>query len=102
MKSPIIKLTNLFDDHWLRNEWEKAERLQSVGKQSILHFNHLDPDLTYQKNVESMIAELTKEHIVDECFLERIRQRGKTCHDFDSEIGFPMRSMIKQIKSFCR
>lgn len=70
VKSPIIKLTNLFDDHWLRNEWEKAERLQSVGKQSILlHFNHLDPDLTYQKNVESMIAELTKEHMVDECFL---------------------------------
>lgn len=91
VKSPIIKLTNLFDDHWLRNEWEKAERLQSVGKQSILlHFNHLDPDLTYQKNVESMIAELTKEHIVDECFLERIRQREeKHATIFDSEIGFP-------------
>lgn len=91
VKSPIIKLTNLFDDHWLRNEWEKAERLQSVGKQSILlHFNHLDPDLTYQENVQSMIAELTKEHIVDECFLERIRQREeKHATIFDSEIGFP-------------
>ena len=37
-----------------------------------------------------MIAELTKEHIVDECFLERIRQREeKHATIFDSEIGFP-------------
>lgn len=90
-KIPVIRLTNLFDEGWLRNEWEKVGRTHSISEDTlVLKYKYLDPKRTYRDNINVMVKALLVDSIVDDKFLERIIEReNQETTIFDSGIGFP-------------
>lgn len=69
----MIHLTNLFNDTWLRNEWQRAKEIRSVESQNIhMTYQLLENTQGYRANIQKMIADLEAEKLVDPQFIERI------------------------------
>ena len=69
-QTPMIHLTNLFNDTWLRNEWQRAKEIRSVESQNI--------HMTYQlleNTVTERISKIWAEKLADPQFIERIFTR---------------------------
>ena len=89
--TPVIQLTNLFDDVLLRSEWKKAEQVRAASGQDLLfRFYSLDDQRSYQENIAQMIAALQTEALVDDEFQQRIFEReAKHTTIFEAGIAFP-------------
>ena len=90
-QTPMIHLTNLFNDTWLRNEWQRAKEIRSVESQNIhMTYQLLENTQGYRANIQKMIADLEAEKLVDPQFIERIftREDQQTTF-FESGIAFP-------------
>ena len=75
-QTPMIHLTNLFNDTWLRNEWQRAKEIRSVESQNIhMTYQLLENTQGYRANIQKMIADLEAEKLVDPQFIERIFTR---------------------------
>lgn len=90
-KTPVIQLTNLFNDTWLRNEWgriesEKSQRMNHL----VVRVQVLDQQNTYKEYIETGLAILAEEDLIDASFKQRIFEREeKHSTIFDSGIAFP-------------
>ena len=72
----MIHLTNLFNDTWLRNEWQRAKEIRSVESQNIhMTYQLLENTQGYRANIQKMVADLEAEKLVDPQFIERIFTR---------------------------
>lgn len=91
LKSPVIHLTNLFDDQWLRNEWQKVNRYHQKNLETIvLKFIRLSPKEQYEDYLKEMADQLSRENLVDATFGERMLAReDKQSTIFGNGIGFP-------------
>lgn len=89
--TPVIQLTNLFNDTWLRKEWKRAEKVRAASIQQVqLHFHLLSMTASYEENVSEMVATLHQENLVDEDFSQRIVEReAQHSTVFESGIAFP-------------
>ena len=75
-QTPMIHLTNLFNDTWLRNEWQRAKEIRSVESQNIhMTYQLLENTQGYRANIQKMVADLEAEKLVDPQFIERIFTR---------------------------
>ena len=90
-QTPMIHLTNLFNDTWLRNEWQRAKEIRSVESQNIhMTYQLLENTQGYRANIQKMIADLEAEKLVDPQFIERIFTReDQQTTIFESGIAFP-------------
>lgn len=91
LKSPVVHITNLFDDQWLREEWQKVnsyhqKRLETVN----LTFMTLSSKSSYQEYLSAMVADLRQRHLVDANFEKRILEReNKQSTIFGNQVAFP-------------
>ena len=52
-KSPVIQVNHLFDDQWLREEWQRANAFHQKNLETVsLRFLRLSP----QKNLSAILA----------------------------------------------
>ena len=91
LKSPVVHLTNLFDDQWLQDEWKRVNRYHQKNLESItLKFIRLSDEASYQAYLEKMVASLEKEGLVDGQLLNRTVERElQQSTIFGNGIGFP-------------
>lgn len=91
LKSPVVHLTNLFDDQWLQNEWKRVNRYHQKNLETItLKFIRLSDEASYQAYLEKMVASLEKEGLVDSQFLNRtVNRELQQSTIFGNGIGFP-------------
>ncbi|WP_165212147.1 BglG family transcription antiterminator [Streptococcus tangpeifui] len=91
LKSPVIKISNLFDDQWLRDEWQKINAYHQSRLETVqLRFVKLSPGPSYLHYLETMCQLLADEGLVDSDFKRRIlsrEQRQSTI--FSNAIAFP-------------
>lgn len=89
--TPVIHLTNLFNDSWLHTEWEKAKQSRAAEMNEVsLHFHLLDNNQTYRANLLEMIHSLQEKALVDNQFQQRIFEREeKYTTIFEEGIAFP-------------
>ena len=89
--TPVIHLTNLFNDTWLYNEWEKAKQIRAAGMSHLLlNFQLLDCSKSYRGNLEQMIQPLQEATLVGTDFQQRIFEREeKYTTIFESGVAFP-------------
>ena len=91
LKSPVVHLTNLFDDQWLQDEWKRVNRYHQKNLETItLKFIRLSDEASYQAYLEKMVASLEKEGLVDSQFLNRtVNRELQQSTIFGNGIGFP-------------
>lgn len=91
LKSPVIQLTNLFDDHWLRDIWQKIKTYHQKDLQTaVLKFISLRQANSYRDCLVDMVDALRNADLVDEDFGQRVLERdrqGSTI--FGNGIAFP-------------
>ncbi|TCD45838.1 PRD domain-containing protein [Streptococcus sp. X16XC17] len=90
-KSPVIQITNSFDDQWLQNEWQRVHRYHQKNLETLTaKYIGLSSENSYQANLEIMSRSLEKEGLVDKEFSRRILEREKKqSTNFGNGIGFP-------------
>ena len=91
LKSPVVHLTKLFDDQWLKGEWQRVNRYHQKNLETItLKFARLSEEASYQAYLEKMVASLEREDLVDSQFLDRTLNRElQQSTIFGNGIGFP-------------
>lgn len=91
LKSPVIQITNLFDDQWLRDEWQRVNCYHQKHLETILlKFLYLPQQASYQDYLIRMVDLLEEEDLVDSGFRERTLEREKQESTiFGNGIGFP-------------
>lgn len=91
LKSPVIKISNLFDDQWLREEWQKINAYHKSRLETVqLKFVRLAPSQSYLHYLETMCQLLADEGLVDSDFKRRILSREqKQSTIFSNDIAFP-------------
>ena len=90
-KSPVIQVNHLFDDQWLREEWQRVNAFHQRNLETVsLRFVRLGPQKTYHQYLLNMVAELEKLQMIDEGFRNRIIDREKKQSTvFGGGIAFP-------------
>ncbi|MGX7173959.1 BglG family transcription antiterminator [Enterococcus ratti] len=90
-QTPIIHMTNLFNDAWLRNEWKRVKEIRSIESKNVqMTYQLLDRKEEYHTNIQKMITKLEKEKLVDSTFARRIFAReDQQTTIFESGIAFP-------------
>ncbi|MGT2774559.1 BglG family transcription antiterminator [Streptococcus hyovaginalis] len=91
LSTPVIQITNLFDDHWLRNQWEEANEWKQNKFQWIeSKLMYLTIQNHYFDYLSEMSNFLYQEEDVDIAFYQRILKREeKQSTIFGNNIAFP-------------
>ncbi|MDH6363241.1 mannitol/fructose-specific phosphotransferase system IIA component (Ntr-type) [Enterococcus sp. PF1-24] len=89
--TPVIQLTNLFNDEWLRSEWSRVNQVQQLKFDYVdFYFRRLDPAVEYQENLILLLDELVAENFVGETFPQNILEReAKNTTVFSHGVAFP-------------
>lgn len=75
---PTIQIDTVFDDGYVRKEWEKAIQHNLVDFDRLkLYLSTVDLRMTYKENLDAMIDRLLEENEVDEHFKQKILEREK-------------------------
>lgn len=91
LQSPLVHITNLFDDQWLRDEWQRVNRYHQKNLETIvLKFIRLPKAERYEDYLVVMASQLQKQGLVDENFIQRTLEREhQQSTVFGNGIGFP-------------
>ncbi|MGT2948648.1 BglG family transcription antiterminator [Streptococcus devriesei] len=91
LKSPVIHITNLFDDQWLREEWQRVKHYHQKNLKTInLQFVRLLNSASYKDYLKQMADLLGANQLVDSDFSRRILEREeKQSTVFGNGIAFP-------------
>lgn len=91
LKSPVIHITNLFDDQWLREEWQRLKHYHQKELKTInLQFVRLSKSANYKDYLRQMTDLLEANQLVDSDFSRRILEREeKQSTVFGNGIAFP-------------
>ena len=91
INSPVIQIRNLFDDQWLREEWQRVSHYHRKNlKTIILTFSRLAKAASYQDYLVYMTQSLEALGLVDDHFENRILDREKEQSTiFGNGIAFP-------------
>lgn len=88
---PIIQISTIFDDFYVRQEWEKAKQQKMIDFEQIQFVaEKLDSTKPYKGNLTAMIDTLTEKNYVDAEFKQNILEREKMKSTvFDNGIALP-------------
>ena len=91
LNSPVVQIKNLFDDQWLREEWQRVNHYHQKNlKTVILTFSRLSKAASYRDYLIHMIHRLKALDLVDDDFEKRILDREKEQSTvFGNGIAFP-------------
>ncbi|MFZ2482972.1 MAG: PRD domain-containing protein [Streptococcus parauberis] len=91
LKSPVVQITNLFDDQWLQNEWQRVNHFHQKNLETTtFKFLRLKPRETYQDYLKEMAKHLQETQLVDFEFEDRILKREeKQTTQFGNLVAFP-------------
>lgn len=91
LKSPVVHITNLFDDQWLREAWQQVNHYHKKRLETIdLVFARLSGQDNYRDYLSEMGLSLKKRHLVDADFDKRILVReDKQSTVFGNDVAFP-------------
>lgn len=91
LQSPLIHITNLFDDQWLREEWQRVNRYHQKNLETIvLKFIRLPKAERYEDYLITMASQLQVQGLVDQAFVQRTLDREEQQSTiFGNGIGFP-------------
>lgn len=90
-KTPLIRITNLFNDEWLHSEWQRVKKVNELNFHHVdFHFSKVVPDVSYKSQLTRMIEPMVDKQVVDGDFLKRIfnREEQQTTV-FSNGIAFP-------------
>lgn len=88
---PIIQISTIFDDYYVRQEWEKAKQQKMIDFDQIQFVTEkLDSNKPYKENLTAMIDALAVVNYVDDEFKQNILEREKMKSTvFDNGIALP-------------
>lgn len=88
---PVIRITNIFDDKWIKNEWGKLSRGNRLKQERFtIRFEQLEQRETYEEYLMYMVESLLGEKIVDDEFKQLIFEREqKQTTFFNNGVAFP-------------
>lgn len=91
LQSPVVHISNLFDDSWLRQAWQEVNHFHQKQLKTLdLAFVRLARADSYRTYVEQMASLLHQRQLVDQAFAERLLEReDKQSTIFDRGIAFP-------------
>lgn len=91
LQSPIVQITNLFDDQWLQNEWQRVTTFHKKHLEStVLKFLRLSCKHSYAEYLQQMTDNLVMEELVDDNFYQRLLDRESIQSTlFGNGIAFP-------------
>ncbi|EHJ52233.1 BglG family transcription antiterminator [Streptococcus macacae] len=91
LNSPVIQITHLFDDQWLREEWQRVSHYHRKNLKTItLKFSRLAKADSYKEYLMAMISELEQSALVDADFRRRILERERQQSTiFGNDVAFP-------------
>lgn len=74
----LIKLTDLFNDHWLLSEWKRIIASKAVSFDRIhLTFERLDMEKSYEENLTQMLTKLQQESLTNQAFKNYILKKAQ-------------------------
>lgn len=88
---PVIQISTVFDDFYVRQEWEKAKQQKMIDYEQVQFvIEKLDSAKPYKENLTTMIDALAAINYVDDEFKENILGREKMKSTvFDNGIALP-------------
>lgn len=91
LTTPIVQLSTIFDDNYIREQWEIVERTQSINSDHVeAVITKLDHNQTYETNLRKMTKELREKMLTDSEFGERIIEREELKSTvFDKGVAVP-------------
>ncbi|XJS10901.1 BglG family transcription antiterminator [Aerococcaceae bacterium WGS1372] len=91
LEVPIVQLSMIIDENYVREQWEKIERTQVVNRQEIeVVMSNLDNQISYIENLNLMISDLEENKLCDIEFGKRILEREELKSTvFDEGIAIP-------------
>ncbi|MFU2206031.1 BglG family transcription antiterminator [Streptococcus pluranimalium] len=95
---PVIQLTNLFDDQWLRTKWEEISNWEYQQFEHVqLTFMRLNTQTDYRQYLLTMANYLEEEQYVDNNFhLNILKREDKQSTIFGQGIAFPHTTHTKK------
>ncbi|MCD3400194.1 PRD domain-containing protein [Streptococcus equi subsp. zooepidemicus] len=101
LKSPVVQITNLFDDQWLQNEWRRVHHYHQKNLATItLHFARLSKGKAYTDYLTEMAELLEEKQLVDRQFGQRLLEREALQSTlFGNRIAFPHTINDKETKT---
>ena len=89
--TPVIQITNLFSDDWLRSEWNRVNQEQLSRFDFVdFHFKKFTKAQTYRESLTELLEELSSSAQVDAEFSHRVLAREeKNTTIFSNGIAFP-------------
>lgn len=94
---PIIRLSNIFNDEYLSNEWIKIlNSEQTLPENTEIIWTHLDKQTNYGDQLQMMSEKLVERNLVDSAFTTRILERelrGSTI--YSDNFAFPHEVNLK-------
>lgn len=89
--TPIVQLSTVFDDNYIREQWDLVERTQSINSDYVeAVVTKLDHNLTYEANLRKMTKKLHEKMLTDSEFEERIMNREELKSTiFDKGVAMP-------------
>lgn len=91
VEAPVIQLSMLFDESYVREQWEKIERTQNINQEYMeVVVTELDSTKIYSKNLKIMTDALLQKDLCDINFSQRILDREDVKSTvFDKGIAMP-------------
>ena len=88
---PVIRITNIFDDKWIKNEWGKLSRGNRLNQGAFtIRFEKLEKKEAYEEYLSQMVESLLHEQVVDNEFKQFIFEREqKQTTIFNNGVAFP-------------
>lgn len=90
-KTPLIRITNLFNDEWLHSEWRRVQKVNELNFNHIeFAFSQLSGEHSYRSLLLEMNDLLVQKNLVDESFIKRLFNREEIQTTvFSNGVGFP-------------
>ncbi|WP_315306169.1 HTH domain-containing protein [Enterococcus devriesei] len=87
----LIKLTDLFNDHWLLSEWKRIIASKAASFDTIhLTFERLDAEKSYEENLSQMLMQLQQKSLANDAFKNYIlRKAQEESAVIENGIAFP-------------
>lgn len=89
--TPVIQLSTIFDDNYVREQWERVEKNKSIDSAYIeLLVTNLDGTLNYKEHLKKMTDTLEQHLLTDPDFVKRIFEREEIKSTvFDNGVAMP-------------
>ena len=90
-RTVVIRVTNLFNGNFLKSEWMKLSKGNSINfSRQLFFFRKIDDSLDYHQNLNQMMVTLSQKGLIDSQFEQRMSERETLTNGFyQNGVAFP-------------